>query len=60
SFSTKFVDENFSSWEPVPPSPEVVAAALLCSRSTPDKPVMESSGDPYSPWSSKGGWRPNV
>jgi len=60
SFSTKFVDENFSSWEPAPPSPEVVAAALLCSRSTPDKPVMESSGDPYSPWSSKGGWRPNV
>ena len=60
SFSTKFVDENFSSWEPAPPSPEVIAAALLCSRSTPEKPVMESSGDPYSPWSSKGGWRPNV
>lgn len=60
SFSTRFVDENFSSWEPAPPSPEVIAAALLCSRSTSEKPIMESSRDPYSPWSSKGGWRPNV
>jgi acetyl/propionyl-CoA carboxylase alpha subunit len=59
SFSTRFVDEHFSDWELGSPSPEVIATALLTSKSAPGK-VSVSSRDPYSPWSSKGTWRQNV
>ena len=60
SFSTRFVDEHFSDWELGNPSPEVVATALLTSKSTPEKVSTPSSRDPYSPWSSKGTWRQNL
>ena len=60
SFTTGFVKEHFSGWEISAPSPEVMAAALLCSKSTPEKTRTRSSRDPYSPWSSKGSWRQNV
>ena len=60
SFSTSFVDEHFSDWELGEPFPEVIAAALLGSKSTPEKARIVSSRDPYSPWSSKGNWRQNV
>ena len=59
SFSTRFVDEHFSDWELGTPSPEVIATALLASKSAPEK-VSTSSRDPYSPWSSKGTWRQNI
>ena len=60
SFSTRFVDEHFSDWELGPPSPEVIATALLASKSAPEKVSTASSRDPYSPWSSKGTWRQNI
>ena len=60
SFSTGFVKEHFSDWEISAPSPEVMAAALLGSKSTPEKSRARSSRDPYSPWSSKESWRQNV
>ena len=60
SFSTRFVDEHFSDWELGSPSPEVIATALLASKSTPEKVSTVSSRDPYSPWSSKGTWRQNI
>ena len=60
SFSTRFVEEHFSDWELGNPSPEVVATALLTSKSTPEKVSTPSSRDPYSPWSSKGSWRQNI
>ena len=60
SFSTRFVEEHFSDWELGNPSPEVVATALLASKSAPEKVSTVSSRDPYSPWSSKGSWRQNI
>ena len=60
SFSTRFVDEHFSDWELGSPSPEVIATALLTSKSAPEKVSPVSSRDPYSPWSSKGTWRQNI
>ena len=60
SFSTRFVDEHFSDWELGNPSPEVIATALLASKSAPEKVSPASSRDPYSPWSSKGTWRQNI
>ncbi len=60
SFSTRFVDEHFSDWELESPSPEVIATALLASKSAPEKVSPVSSRDPYSPWSSKGTWRQNI
>ena len=60
SFSTRFVEEHFSDWELGNPSPEVVATALLASKSAPEKVSTVSSRDPYSPWSSKGTWRQNI
>ena len=60
SFSTRFVDEHFSDWELGIPSPEVIATALLASKSAPEKVSPASSRDPYSPWSSKGTWRQNI
>ena len=60
SLSTRFVEEHFSDWELGNPSPEVVATALLASKSAPEKVSTVSSRDPYSPWSSKGSWRQNI
>jgi acetyl-CoA carboxylase biotin carboxylase subunit len=60
SFSTRFVGEHFSDWELGSPSPEVIATALLASKSAPEKVSPASSRDPYSPWSSKGTWRQNI
>ena len=60
SFSTRFVDEHFSDWELGCTSPEVIATALLASKSAPEKVSPASSRDPYSPWSSKGTWRQNI
>ena len=60
SFSTRFVEEHFSDWELGNPSPEVIATALLASKSAPEKVSPVSSRDPYSPWSSKGSWRQNI
>jgi acetyl/propionyl-CoA carboxylase alpha subunit len=60
SFSTRFVDEHFSDWELESPSPEVIATALLTSKSAPEKVSTVSSRDPYSPWSSRGTWRQNI
>ena len=60
SFTTKFVDEEFSEWSLDIQSPVVVAAAMLASSSDNQKVAMESSRDPYSPWSSRGGWRQGV
>ena len=60
SFSTRFVDEHFSDWELGDPSPEVIATALLASKSVPEKVSTVSSRDPYSPWSNKGTWRQNI
>ena len=60
SFTTRFVDEHFSGWEPRSLSPEVIATALLASKSAPEKVSPVSSRDPYSPWNSKGTWRQNI
>jgi acetyl/propionyl-CoA carboxylase alpha subunit len=60
SFTTKFVDEEFSEWSLDLQSPVVAAAAMLASSSDNQKAVTESSRDPYSPWSSRGGWRQGV
>ena len=60
SFTTKFVDEEFSEWSLDIQSPVVVAAAMLASVSDNQKVATESSSAPYSPWSSRGGWRQGV
>lgn len=60
SFTTKFVDEEFSEWSLDIQSPVVVAAAMLASSSSTQKATTDASRDPYSPWSSKGGWRQGV
>ena len=60
SFTTKFVDEEFSEWSLDLQSPVVAAAAMLASSSDNQKAVTESSRDPYSPWSRRGGWRQGV
>ena len=60
SFTTKFVDEEFSEWSLDIQSPVAIAAAMLASSSSTQKTTTETSRDPYSPWSSKGGWRQGV
>ena len=60
SFTTKFVDEEFSEWSLDIQSPVAIAAAMLASSSSTQKTATETSRDPYSPWSSKGGWRQGV
>ena len=60
SFTTKFVDEEFSEWRLDIQSPIVIAAAMLASSSSNQKTTTETARDPYSPWSSKGGWRQGV
>ncbi len=60
SFTTNFIDENFQNWNFSEITPEVLAAALLGTKTTTLSTKKPKSGDPYSPWSSKGGWRQGI
>ena len=60
SFTTNFIDENFQNWNFSEIKPEVLAAALLGTKATTVSTKKPKSGDPYSPWSSKGGWRQGI
>ena len=60
SFTTNFIDENFQNWNFSEIKPEVLAAALLGTKATTVSTKKPESGDPYSPWSSKGGWRQGI
>jgi acetyl/propionyl-CoA carboxylase alpha subunit len=60
SFSTNFIDTHFQNWNFSKITPEVLAVALLGTKTTTVSTKKAKSGDPYSPWSSKGGWRQGV
>jgi acetyl-CoA carboxylase biotin carboxylase subunit len=57
SFSTKFVEEHYTNWTHNKIPLELMVAALLGTKSSSNQPIQKSTRDPYSPWSSKGGWR---
>lgn len=57
SFSTNYITENFPNWGFADLSPEVIAMALLGTKTTSVARSTKTSRDPYSPWSSRGGWR---
>ena len=57
SFSTNFVDEHYANWTHPEIPVELMVAALLGTKSSGNEPAQKSTRDPYSPWSSKGGWR---
>ena len=57
SFSTKFVEEHYTNWTHNEIPLELMVAALLGTKSSSNQPIQKSTRDPYSPWSSKGGWR---
>ena len=56
-FSTNFIDENFQNWHFELISPEVLALALLGTKTASITTKTKTSRDPYSPWSSRGSWR---
>ncbi len=56
-FSTNFIDENFQNWNFESISPEVLALALIGTKTTSITTKTKTSRDPYSPWSSRGSWR---
>ena len=56
SFSTGFIDEHYATWSYGEIPTELMVAALLGSKSS-SQEVQKLARDPYSPWSSKGGWR---
>jgi|TARA_B110000116_G_scaffold49666_1_gene41474 acetyl-CoA carboxylase biotin carboxylase subunit len=56
SFSTGFVDEHFTNWTHGELPTDLMAVALLGIKSS-NQTVQKTARDPYSPWSSKGGWR---
>ena len=60
SFSTNFIDTHFQNWNFSKITPDVLAVALLGTKITTVSTKKATSGDPYSPWSSKGGWRQGV
>ena len=60
SFTTNFIDDNFQNWNFSEITPEVLAAALLGTKATTLSIKKPKSGDPYSPWSSKSGWRQGI
>ena len=60
SFTTNFIDDNFQNWNFSEIKPQVLAAALLGTKTTTVSTKKPKSGDPYSPWSSKGGWRQGI
>ena len=56
TFSTGFIEEHYTTWNHGELPTEIMVAALLGSKSS-GQEVQKLSRDPYSPWSSKGGWR---
>ncbi len=56
SFSTGFIEEHYATWSYREIPTELMVAALLGSKSS-SQEVQKLARDPYSPWSSKGGWR---
>ena len=56
TFSTGFIEEHYTTWNHGELPTEIMVAALLGSNSS-GQEVQKLSRDPYSPWSSKGGWR---
>ena len=60
SFTTNFIDDNFQNWNFSEITPEVLAAALLGTKTTTVSTKKQKSSDHYSPWSSKGGWRQGI
>ena len=59
-FSTNFIDDNFQDWDFVQIPPEVLAVALLGTKSVSTSKTSKASRDPHSPWSNRGGWRQGV
>ena len=57
SFTTNFVNENFSDWDQGKLLPHVAVAALLGNSQTPVPHSPVKSRDPFSPWNSKSSWR---
>ena len=60
SFSTNFIDTHFQNWNFSKITPDVLAVALLGTKTTTVSIKKATSGAPYSPRSSKGGWRQGV
>jgi len=59
-FSTNFIDDNFQDWDFDQIPPEVLAVALLGTKSVSNSKKSRTSRDPHSPWSNRGGWRQGV
>jgi len=59
-FSTNFIDDNFQEWDFNQIPPEVLAVALLGTKSVSNSKISKASRDPHSPWSNRGGWRQGV
>jgi acetyl-CoA carboxylase biotin carboxylase subunit len=59
-FSTNFIDDNFQDWDFDQIPPEVLAVALLGTKSVSNSKKSRASRDPHSPWSNRGGWRQGV
>jgi len=60
NFSTNFIDTQFPNWKLEVLPPEVLGIALLGTKSASTITKSETSSDPYSPWSNRGGWRSGV
>ena len=59
-FSTNFIEDNFQDWDFDLIPPEVLAVALLGTKSGSTSKKSRASRDPHSPWSNRGGWRQGV
>ena len=58
SFSTNFIDEHFKDWAFPEIDPQVLALALLGSKTS--QAHVSSTMDSYSPWSNSRGWRQEI
>ena len=59
-FSTNFIEDNFKDWNFDQIPPEVLAVALLGTKSVSTSQTSKVSRDPHSPWINRGGWRQGV
>ncbi len=59
-FSTNFIGDHFQDWDFDQIPPEVLAVALLGTKSVSTSNKSRASRDPHSPWSNRGGWRQGV
>ena len=57
---THFIETHFADWAPAAPPLEALIAAGATRSGGGRQPAQTASRDPWSPWSSQGGWRQGV